>query len=258
MRDPLRTQILLRRFQQIDDLPVDQLAHDGRLQLLGPNGAVLRTDALERAVPERHLGKIVRRDQADAQGVVDVVGVVGQAVGGIDDLGFQQRLADGEIVFHFRRVGALAVHRLGLEDLPRQVQAGEIGVAIFEHLDETQAVAVVLEAAVLAHALVEGGFAGVAERRMAQVVQEGDRLGQVLVEAELAGDGAADLGDFEGVRQAGAVVVAGLVDEHLGLVHEPAKRGGVDDAIAVALIEGAKRMRRLRMLAALAVRVRMA
>ena len=52
---------------------------------------------------------------------------------------------------------------------------------------------VVLEAAVAAHALVQGRFAGMAERRMAQVVRQGDGLGQVLVEAELPGDGAADL-----------------------------------------------------------------
>ena len=68
-----------------------------------------------------------------------------------------------------------------------------------------------LEAAVVVHALVEGRLAGVAERRMAEVVRQGDGLGQVFVEAELPGDGAADLGDFQRVRQAGAVMVVGLV-----------------------------------------------
>ena len=46
--------------------------------------------------------------------------------------------------------------------------------------------------------------------------------------------------DFQGVRQPGAVMVAGLIDEHLRLVHEPAKGGAVDDAIAVALVQSAK------------------
>ena len=103
------------------------------------------------------------------------------------------------------------------------------------------------------HALVEGVFAGVAERRMAEVVRQGDGLGQVFVEAELAGDGAADLGHFQGVRQAGAVVVVGLGDEHLRLVHQPAKGGGVDDAVAVALVEGAVGVLRLGMTPAAAV-----
>ena len=70
---------------------------------------------------------------------------------------------------------------------------------------------------------------------------------------ELAGDGPADLGDFERVRQPGAVVVVGLGDEHLRLVHEPAKGGGVDDAVAVALVERAIRMRRLGVPAAAAL-----
>ncbi len=75
---------------------------------------------------------------------------------------------------------------------------------------------------------------------MAKVVRQGDGLGQVLVESEAARDGAADLGDFEGVRQACAVVVVGLGDEYLRFVHEPTEGGRVDDAVAVALIEGAK------------------
>ncbi len=40
-------------------------------------------------------------------------------------------------------------------------------------------------------------------------------------------------------------MVALVMDEHLGLVGEPAKRGRMDDAIAVALEFGAGRRRRL-------------
>ena len=88
---------------------------------------------------------------------------------------------------------------------------------------------------------------------MAEVVRQGDGFGQVFVEAEAARDGAADLGDFQGMREAGAVMVVGLGDEDLRLVHQPAKRGGVDDAIAVALVEGAKRMGRFGMTPAAAL-----
>ena len=50
-----------------------------------------------------------------------------------------------------------------------------------------------------------------AERRMAEIVGERQRLGQVLVEAERAGERAGDLGHFQRVGEPGAVVVA-LVD----------------------------------------------
>lgn len=97
-----------------------------------------------------------------------------------------------------------------------------------------------LEPARGTHAFIEDRFARMAERGMPHVVQECDGFGQIFVEAQGAGDGSADLGDFEGVRQAGAMIIAKLVDEHLRLVHEPAERGGMDNAIAVALIDGAK------------------
>ncbi len=81
----------------------------------------------------------------------------------------------------------------------------------------------------------EGLLAGVAERRVAEVVPERDRLGQVLVELQGAGHGAGDADHLERVREAGAVVVALGGDEDLGLVLEPAERLCVDDTVAVAL-----------------------
>src|SRR5437870_900880 len=88
----------------------------------------------------------------------------------------------------------------------------------------TRPITMVLGAAVAGHAFVEGAFAGMSERRVAEIVQQGDGFGQVFVEAELAGDRAADLGDFERVRETRAVMVAGLSNEDLRLVHQSAKR----------------------------------
>ena len=60
------------------------------------------------------------------------------------------------------------------------------------------------------------------------------RLGQILVEPKEAGERARDLRHLQRVREPRAVVVALVRDEDLGLVHEPAKGSGVDDAVAVA------------------------
>src|SRR5438876_1270601 len=103
--------------------------------------------------------------------------------------------------------------------------------------------AVMLEAPVLFHASIEGRLPGMAERWMAQVVSQGDRFRQVFIEAQLASDGPADLGDLQRMRQARAVVIVRLSDEDLRLVHEPPKGGRMDDAIAIALIERTIRMR---------------
>ena len=75
-----------------------------------------------------------------------------------------------------------------------------------------------------------------AERRVAEIVGERQRLGEVLVEPQRAGDRAGDLRDFEAVGEPRAVMVALVIDEHLRLVVEPAEGGRVQDAVAVALV----------------------
>ena len=100
---------------------------------------------------------------------------------------------------------------------------------------------VVVEAAVGAHAVVESVLAGVPERRVPEVVRQRERLGEILVEAEGAGDGAGDLAYLEGVGEPRAVVVALMEDEHLRLMLEPPKGGGVDDPVTVALELAARR-----------------
>ena len=87
----------------------------------------------------------------------------------------------------------------------------------------------------LAEAAVERVLAGVAERRVARVVSEPDRLGQVLVQPQRPGDDARDRRRLERVRDPRPVVVAGGVDEDLRLALQPAERLRVDDPVAVAL-----------------------
>ena len=97
------------------------------------------------------------------------------------------------------------------------------------------------------HLGVQRLLAGVAERGVAEIVGERQGLGEILVEAERAADRARDLRHFEAVGQPGAVVVALVIDEDLGLVVQPAERGRMDDAVAVALKRRAHRMLGLRM-----------
>src|SRR5215218_1990429 len=87
----------------------------------------------------------------------------------------------------------------------------------------------------LADAGVEDGLAGVAEGRVAQVVAQPDRLGQVLVQAERPRHAARDAARLERVREPGAVVVALRGDEDLRLVLQAPERLRVDDPVAVAL-----------------------
>jgi hypothetical protein len=101
-------------------------------------------------------------------------------------------------------------------------------------------VGIVVEAAGLRHRRLQRVLAGMAEGRVADVVGEAQRLGQILVEAERARQRAADLRDFEAVGEADPEMVAVGRDEDLGLVAQAAERDRVDDPVAVAL-EGVAR-----------------
>ena len=225
-----------------------------RLEHVGAHGDVARLGAVRDDVVDHGADALRRRGAEDlcegrgkrrlaqdarAFGIVDVVHDVGDAVGKRDDAALERDRG------RYARVAADAV-----DGLEREVEA--LAVAL-EQLDDADALQVVPEEVVgsllpqLAppprrHRTREGLLAAVAERRMAEVVPERDRLGKVLVQGERAGDGAGDLGYLEGVREARAVVVALGCEEDLRLMREPPEALAVKDAVAVALEGGAVRI----------------
>ena len=74
-----------------------------------------------------------------------------------------------------------------------------------------------------------------AERRMANIVCEANRLGQRFVQREVSRNRSPDLGHLESVGQTGDVVIALWIDEYLGFVFQSAKRFGMQNTISVAL-----------------------
>ena len=148
-----------------------------------------------------------------------------------------------------RRAGGVGQRAIVLDEArqgrPGQVEAVEIRVAMFEFGDDPQALGIVVEAAVSRHAGVERVLAGMAERRVAEVVAERHRFGEVVVEAERARERPGDFRHLDRMGEPGAEMVALVVDEDLGLVGEAAEGGRVDDAVAVPLEVGAGRGGRL-------------
>ena len=127
----------------------------------------------------------------------------------------------------------------------RQIEPVKSGVAPLELGDDAQAMAVMIEAPLLGHAGVEGVFSGMSEGRVAEVVAERDRLGEVVVEFQRPGERACDLRHLDRVGQAGAKMIAVVIDENLGLMREAPEGGRMDDAVAVPLELRARRRRRL-------------
>jgi hypothetical protein len=73
------------------------------------------------------------------------------------------------------------------------------------------------------------------ERGMADIVDQGQSLNQIHVQAELGSNGTCDLRDFNGVSQPVAEVVRVAAGENLGFGFESAKCSGVYDPVTVAL-----------------------
>src|SRR5712692_8714465 len=91
------------------------------------------------------------------------------------------------------------------------------------------------EKPVLVHGGVESLFAGMAEWRVADIVRQSKRFHQVHIQAKLGGDGAGDLGDFDGVREAIAEVVGVTAGGDMGLRFQAAKSPREDNPVTVTL-----------------------
>ena len=76
------------------------------------------------------------------------------------------------------------------------------------------------------------------ERRVAQIVGESDRLGQILVQAQDSGQRPGNLSDLQGMSEPGSIVVALVLHKHLSFVLQPTECRGMYDSVSVALKAG--------------------
>ena len=162
-------------------------------------------------------GQFLGSEKPRAQAVVIVVAEIGDAVGNADDPPLKRA-----------RHPLARVVQDAVADRAREVQPAS---AALEDLDHAQALLVVRK---MSGDLRHHCLACMPERRMPDIVSEGDRLRQVLVETQPARDRARDLRHLERVRHARPIVVA-RNDVDLRLVLEPAKRFGVQDAVTITL-----------------------
>src|SRR5258708_20519358 len=128
----------------------------------------------------------------------------------------------------------------------REIQAGKIDVALFELFDDAEGVQIVVEGgAARADKFVECACAGMAKRRVADVVDEGKGFNKLGVQSQRGGDGAGNLCYFQRVRQPIAEMVRVTRGENLRLGFQSAKSTGIDDGVAVPRCGTAFTLRRL-------------
>ena len=120
-----------------------------------------------------------------------------------------------------------------LQRFPREVKSVEGRIAPLQFGQHAQRLRVVIEALEILHAGVEHILAGMAERRMAEIVREAEAFGEIVIEPQAARHRAGNLRHFQRMRQPRAVVIALMRDEHLRLASQAPERAGMHDAVAV-------------------------
>ena len=121
------------------------------------------------------------------------------------------------------------------QGFPRQVETIERGVAPLQLGQDPQSLGVMVEAAVGSHDTVERLLPRVPEGWVPEIVRQRQCFRKVFVQTKCTGDGSRDLCDFQGMCQTRAIVIAFMVDEHLGLVLEPSEGRRMEYPVAVAL-----------------------
>ena len=111
---------------------------------------------------------------------------------------------------------------------------------------QPQCLSIAFETAERAHQVVQRAFAGVPERGVAEIVCQAGGLDEIRIDMkirrqvfiplkQIAADRPANLGDFDGMRQAGPIEVILPDRKDLGLRLQAPESGRVDDAVAVLL-----------------------
>ena len=191
--------------------------------------------------------QIVEFEKARAQPIVDIVIVIGDVVRHRRHLRFErgpgaQHQRKGIVELGQRPVGRdnrAVVLGQAFEQIPGEIEAIMRRIGALDPHHRAQRLRVVAKAAMAHHRLGQRCLPGMAEGRVAEIMGEAQGLGQILVQAQRAGDHPPDLRNFEAVGEAGAIVIAERGDEHLRLGFQPPEAHRMDDPVTIALEGGA-------------------
>jgi hypothetical protein len=220
--------------QRIDHAP------DGFVDQAAPANSRIKSPDISR-MPRKQadIFQLLERDQPGAQSIVHVVIVVSDFVGQIADLRFHRGLRATDETFAQFAQPASVFRGTMLDDafacLETQVKPLEGRVTLLEQVHRAQTLQIVLEPAVVAHAIVERVLSGVTKRGVSQVVRKRNRFNQILVELQGTRYPACNLRNLEAVCQTRTEQVALMIDEDLGLVFKAPERRGVHNSVPVAL-----------------------
>src|SRR6185436_1668522 len=176
-------------FCQVRNQRVDHASDRFMNQAAVQKYRILFFDDLQMPRENPHGTKLLDGDKTRAQAVVDIVIVIGNFVGQVCDLRLERGSLFPDKAFaeraEFLRVLDGAMLQDAFARFETQIQSFESRVALLQHIHDAQGLSIVLDSSLLLHAFVPGVLTGMAERGMTEVMCQGDRLTQLLVQAEV-------------------------------------------------------------------------
>src|SRR6202041_1359755 len=153
---------------------------------------VLYKDLVVEAEEQRDASaNLFERKNSGVQAVVKIGSQIGDLIREVDQLRFERGKLVEQILGQFRMLDRRVIPRM-LDDAfagcQGQIQSAERGVTLFKPSDDAQRVQIVVESeSESAQRLVECLLSGVAEGRMADVMDQGESFGQFRVQAKRSG-----------------------------------------------------------------------
>ena len=215
------------RFEHIIDHQPDLVADQFGQQPVPRHVRKAVTNHLPAIGDKGQFEQLIQRQQPGAHAVVNIMIVIGNIIGNRRYLRFQRRPAvqiEIQRLICLRQRPGRLLHRsvmLGepLQHLPCQIETVPARIGLLQQGQSADGLGIVVKAAMIGQCLFQRILAGMAERRMTNIM----------------GKRAADLRHLEAVRQPDAVMIAVGRNEDLGLVAQAAKGNRVDDAVTIAL-----------------------
>src|SRR5271156_5154812 len=151
-------------------------------------GGVTLIDFGVGAFENRQVGaELLEVNQMRFVAIVEVGGVVGDFVDQVDESSFERWALVEEVFGKFGMFGRVVVARMlddSFADFEGEIEPRKIQVALLEMFDDVERVQIVIEAlAEFAQAQVELFFSGVAERRMANVMDQRESFGEIGIQS---------------------------------------------------------------------------
>ena len=193
------------------------------------------------ALDQWHVAQALNRDHARPEPIVEIMAVIGDVVGQRRHLRLgggkfvEPEIVPGIVTRYDRRQRsvliaavwagqrAVVLHK-AFQHLPGQVQAIKARIFALNRGDHTQALGVVIKAAIVLGCSRQRPFPGMAERRMAEIMRQGQRFGEILIQPQLPGNGTGDLRHLNRVSEPRPVMISLVIEEHLRFVCQTPER----------------------------------